>query len=203
MATLAAINQVGESLVALLRSRRDLLAAEGLLAPVPAALAISHASLGQLATTAEPTSGLTITLYRVSMSDHPTPRVAARQAASGASIAVELHYLLTAWPTATADEQAIIGWAMLELAAHPILDRSLLLGGTVWDREETVQIAPDTIPNDELFRIWDAIQHKSRLSTTFRARVVRISYGPPDTWPPVVATRFGHADADPLTQGAG
>ncbi|MGE0221999.1 MAG: DUF4255 domain-containing protein [Acetobacteraceae bacterium] len=203
MATLAAVNQVGESIVALLRARRDLLAADGQLAPVPAALAITHASLGQLATTQEPTAGLTVTLYRVSMSDHPTPRVQARRPASGASIAVELHYLLTAWPAATADEQAIIAWAMLELAAHPVLDRALLQGANVWERDETVQIVPDTIPNDELFRIWDAIQHKYRLSTTFRARVVRIGYGPPETWPPVVATRFGLADTDPLTQGAG
>jgi len=38
MATLAAVNQVGESIAAMLRSRRDLLAAAGQLAPVPAAL---------------------------------------------------------------------------------------------------------------------------------------------------------------------
>jgi len=203
MAGLAAVNQIGESIVGLLRARRDLLAADGLLAPVPAALDISHASLSRLANNAEPTAGLTITCYRIAMSDHPTPRVASRRPAAGASIAVELHYLLAAWPAAAADEQAIITWAMLELAAHPIMDRSLLLGTNVWERDETVQIVPDTISEDALFRIWDAIQHKFRLSTTFRARVVRISYGPPDTWPPVVATRFGVADVDPLTEGVG
>ena len=201
MAGLAAVNQIGESLVSLLRSRRDLLAAEGQLGPVPAALDISHASLSRLATGNEPTGGLTITCYRIAMSDHPTPRVAARNAADGVSIAVELHYLLAAWPSATADEQAIISWAMLELAAHPVLDRSVLLGANVWDRDETVQIVPDTVSDDSLFRIWDALQHKYRLSTTFRARVVRIGYGPGATWPPVVATRFGFANADPLTQG--
>ena len=38
MAALAAVNSVGESVVALLRARRDLLAAEAQLGPVPAAL---------------------------------------------------------------------------------------------------------------------------------------------------------------------
>jgi hypothetical protein len=150
-----------------------------------------------------PTAGLTISCYRIAMSDHPTPRLASNRPTAGATIAVELHYLMAAWPSATADEQAIIAWAMLELSAHPILDRSLLLGANVWERDETVQIVPDTISEDGLFRLWDALQHRLRLSTTFRARVVRIGYGPPEEWPPVVATRLGYADADPLTQGAG
>lgn len=203
MATLAAVNQVGESIVGLLRSRRDLLTAAGTLAPVPAAVDIAHVSVGRLATQPLPTGGLTVTCYRVAMSDHPTPRAAARNPTDSASIALELHYLLAAWPTATLDEQAILTWAMLELAAHPILDRTLLLGANVWDRDETVQIVPDTITDDALFRVWDAMQHRYRLSTTFRARVVRVRYGEAATWPPVVATRIGLADTDPLLQGAG
>lgn len=201
MAGLAAVTQVGESLVGLLRSRRDLLAAEGRLGPVPAALDISHASLSRLASSTDPTAGLTITCYRIVHSDHPKQRVAGRDTAAGASIAVELHYLLAAWPTAVADEQAIISWAMLELAAHPVLDRSSLLGTNVWERDETVQIVPDTRSEESLFRIWAAIQHKYRLSSTFVARIVRIGYGPGESWPPVVATRFGVADADPQSQG--
>lgn len=201
MAGLAAVNQVGESLVGLLRGRRDILAAESRLGPVPAALEISHASLSRLAASAEPTTGLTVTCYRIAMSDHPTQRVAGRDATSGASISLELHYLLAAWSTAVADEQAIISWAMLELAAHPVLDRSTLVGTDVWERDETVQVVPETISDEALFRIWGAIQHKYRLSATFRARIVRIGYGPGETWPPVVATRHGFAELDPLTEG--
>ena len=198
MAGLAAVNQVGESLVALLRARRDLLAADNRLGPVPAAFDIAHTSLSQLATIAEPTAGITITCYRIAMSDHPIPRVAARNAEGGVSIAVDLHYLIAAWAAKPADEQALISWTMPELAAHPVLDRSLLHGNGVWNRDETVQIVQDTISDHDLFRVWDVLQHKYRLSATFRARVVRIGYGPPDSWPPVVATRFGFADADPM-----
>ncbi len=123
MATLAAVNQVGESIVGLLRARRDLLAAEGNLAPVPNALDISHLSLGRLATMAEPTSGLTITCYRLAMSDHPTPRTTSRRPETGATIALDLHYLMAAWPSGTADEQAIMTRAMLAWIARPNVTR--------------------------------------------------------------------------------
>ena len=200
MARLAAVNQVGESLVMMLRARRDLLAAENRLGPVPAALDISHLSLSRLATAAEQTAGATITCYRIAMSDHPIPRVMSPNPASAATIALELRYLVAAWSGTPAEEQAIISWVMLELAAHPTLDRSLLLGDGVWARDETVQIVPETLTDEALFRVWDALQHKYRLSATFRARVVRIGYGPADTWPPAVAMRFGFADTDALAE---
>lgn len=199
MATLAAVNQVGESLVALLRARRDLLAAEGRLGPVPAAVDISQASLGRLATAAAPTAGLTLTCYRVALSDHQVPK----PATAPTTLSLELHYLLAAWSPTGADEQALLSWAMLELSAHPVLDRSVLLGASVWDRQETVQISFDRQGEDQLFRIWDALQIKLRLSATFRARVVRIGLEPGQDALPAVATRIGFADADPLTEGGG
>ena len=197
MATVAAVNSVGESIVSLLRARRDLLAAEGRLGPVPAALAIAHVSLAQFATAASPPSaGLTLSCTRIAMSDHPRPRTRP----GDASIAVELHYLVAAWSSAPAEEQAILAWAMLELAAHPVLDRSVLVGSGVWERDETVQIVPETATEDALFRLWAALQLKYRLCTTFRARVIRIEYGGTPDWPAVVATRFGFADQDALAE---
>ena len=199
MASLAAINQVGESLVALLRARRDLLAAEGRLGPVPPAVEIAHASLARLATAALPTAGLTLTPYRVALSEHQTPRASP----APVTLALELHYLLAAWSATGVDEQALLGWAMLELAGHPVLDRSLLLGAGVWERDETVQVVLDRQSEDTLFRVWDVLQHRLRLSVTFRARVIRIGLEPGRDALPVVATRFGYADADPLAEGGG
>lgn len=199
MASIAAVNSVGESIVAMLRARRDLLAAEGRLAPVPAALDIAHASLARLATAALPTAGLTLSCTRIAMSDQP------RQRSSPASptLSVELHYLLAAWSSAPLEEQSILAWAMLELAANPVLDRSVLVGSGIWERDETVQIVPETATDDALFRLWAALQVKFRLCTTFRARVIRIGYGGMAEWPAVVATRFGFADVDPLAEPAG
>ncbi|MCC7281101.1 MAG: DUF4255 domain-containing protein [Acetobacteraceae bacterium] len=195
MATIAAVNSVGESIVAMLRARRDLLAAEGRLGPVPAALAITHLSLAQLATAPSPPSaGLTLSCTRIAMSDHPRPRTRP----GDASIAVELHYLVAAWSPAPAEEQAILSWSMLELAAHPVLDRSVLVGSGIWGRDETVQVVPETATDDALFRLWAALQAKYRLCTTFRARVIRIEHDATPDWPAVVATRFGFADTDVL-----
>ncbi len=206
MAGLAAVNQLGDSIVAMLVARRNLLAAEGNLGPIPASLDINQVPLSKLATAAAPASGLTVTCTRIALSDHPRQRQQSRDAASGAALALEVSYLLTAWGSgADSDEQSVLTWAMLELTARPLLDRSVLLGGpAVWQPDEVVQIVPETLPDDGLFRLWGALQQKLRMSATIRARVLRISFGEPDSWPNVVATRFGFADADdPLTQGAG
>ena len=94
----------------------------------------------------------------------------------------------------------MLAWAMLELSRYSLLDRSLL-AGDAWERDETLQIVPESLAADDLFRIWSALQLRYRLSATFRARVIRLSYGRPDVGPPVVASRFGFADVDPLTEG--
>jgi len=200
VAGLAAVNQVGESIVGMLRARRDLLAAENRLGPVPAAFDITHLSISRLATQPEPAGGCTLSCYRIAMSDHPAQRGPARDPAGATTLSVDLHYLFAVWASTPADEQAIISWAMLELLAHPVLDRSVLPNDGSWGRDETVQIVPDTISDDALFRLWGVVQRKYRLSTTFRARVVRIGYGPAEEWPPVVASRFGFADTDALAR---
>lgn len=201
MATLAAVNSVGDSIVTLLRNRRDLLAAEGKLGPVPATTAVTHLSMSGLVTGPEPTTGMTLSCYRIASSDHPAPRSPDRDASGGTTISIELRYLLAAWAATPIEEQSILTWAMLELASYPVLDRSLLLGDA-WLREETVQLVHDPIDDDALFRLWEGLKHKYRLSTVFRARVLRIGYGPGETWPPVVATRFGFADADPVMEAS-
>lgn len=198
MAGLAAVNQVGESLVAMLRARRDLLSAEGRLGPVPPALEIAHASLSRLAVQPEPTTGCTLSCYRIMMSEHPVQRSPSLDAAAATTMAVDLHYLLAAWAPNAADEQAIVSWVMLELLAHSVLDAAMLPGDGSWGRDEYVNIVPDSMSNDELFRLWQALQHKYRLSATFKARVVRIGYGPTTEHLPVVASRFGFADTDAL-----
>jgi hypothetical protein len=201
MAGIDAVNQVGESLCGLLRDRRNLLAAEGRLGPVPQALEIVQATTGRLAASPVPTAGLTLTCYSLALSEHPPARPAARGQAEGISVALEIGYLLAAWAGTPAEEQGVLAWAMLELTRYPTLDRSVLLGG-VWERQESVQIVPETLDRDELFRIWSALGVRYRLSTTFRARVVRIGYGPGAVWPPVVATRMGLAATDPLVPEA-
>lgn len=199
MATLAAINQVGESIVAVLRARRELLASGGQLNSLPAAFPIEHVSAARLGAT-PPTSGLSLTCYQVAPCEHLKPRIAGRDAPQNTTLSLELRYLLAAWSAPPVEEQAMISWAMLEMARQPVLDRSVLLGTDVWARDEVVQLLPDAAPAETLFRVFDAFGQRYRLSFTFMARVIRIGYGPQADWPPVVATRFGFADADPVTE---
>ena len=201
MATLASVNQVGESVAAVLRARRDLMASANQLNSLPAAFPIEHVSAARLGTT-PPTGGLSVTCYQIAPSEHVRKPPATRNAAESATIQVELRYLLAAWSAPPAEELAMVTWAMLELARHPVLDRSALLGTDVWERGEIVQLLPEAAPAEQVFRIWDAFGQKYHQSFTFLARVVRITYGPTDEWPAVVATRFGFADADPLTEEA-
>jgi hypothetical protein len=64
-----------------------------------------------------------------------------------------------------------------------------------------VQIVPDDADFDHLYRLWDAIKQKYHLSSTFKARVVRIGYGPTSDGLPVAASRFAFADTDPIMEG--
>lgn len=104
--------------------------------------------------------------------------------------------MVASWSRNAIDELAHISWAMLELNRFPVLDRSLLVNPDSWSREESLQIVPEEASSDELFRLWEALKQKYRLSALFRVRVVRIGYGPTADSLPVVASRFsfGHGD---------
>lgn len=200
MATLAAVNELGESIAALLRARRDLLAAAGQLNSLPAAFDITHLSTQKLSSS-PPTSGLSLTCYQIGPSEFQRQQPSARNAAASTAVPLEVRYLMAAWPPAPADEQAMITWAFLELSRHPVLDRSVLLGTNVWDRGEIVQVLPDVTQPETLFQVFSAFKQPYRLSFTFTARVIRVSFGATDEWARVVATRFAFADADdPLTE---
>lgn len=197
MAGLGAVNQVGESVAAMLRARRSLLADEGRLGPVPPSQDIAHVPLAKLTGASPPASGLSITCYHIGRSDHTIAQRAAQDPSATAGISLELSYLLASWSSIAAEEQSLLSWAMLELSRYPILDRGQLLGAGEWSRDETIQIVPDDADPERLYRLWEALKQKYRLSWTFRTRVVRIGYGPTADALPVVASRFGFTDADP------
>jgi hypothetical protein len=200
MASLGAIDSVGESVALLLQKRRALLAAEGRLGPVPAAEDIRHHALATLTGATPPTAGISIACYHIGYSDHGPTRRASPDPAATAGISVELSYLVTSWSTRAADELANLSWAMLELNRFPVLDRSLLTEAGGWTRDEAVQIVPEEVAPDQLYRLWDALKQRFRLTACFRARVVRIGYGPIADSAPVVASRLSFAHGDPASQ---
>ena len=202
MAALGAVNLVGESIAALLRSRRALLAAEGRLEPVPPSQDIAHVALAKLTGASPPTSGLTITCYHVGRSDHSLGRLPSEDPSLGAGISLELSYLLASWSSTPLEEQALLSWAMLELNRYAVLDKGQLVGPDAWARDETIQIVPEEVDVERLFRLWEALKQKYRLSTLFKARIVRIGYGPATDALPVAASRFSFAHGDPALEPA-
>lgn len=198
MAELTAIHNIGESIAQLLRNRRSLLAAENRLGPIPAAENILQIDASKLSGTA-PTAGIALTCYHVGYSDHSPSRVATRDPDGAHGISLELSYLLSSWSSNSATEYAHIGWAMLELSRYPTLDRSMLIDPDGWSRDETLQIVPENANPDQIFRVWDALKMKHRLSALFRVRVVRIGYGPTSDALPVVASRFSFSHGEPAT----
>ncbi len=201
MADLGAVHAIGETVVSLLTTRRSLLAAEGRLGPVPADAKIHHVPLAALVGPTPPTGGLSITCFHIDRSDHRLARQAMQDPSQGAGISLELSYLMTSWGSTTADELSMLSWAMLELNRFPLLD-SGQLPATGWERGETVQLVPEQADPERLFRLWDALGQKYRLSTLFKARVVRIGYGPLADALPVAASRFSFAHGDPAAEPA-
>jgi hypothetical protein len=202
VADLGAVNLVGESIAALLRSRRSLLADEGRLGPVPPSQDIAHVSIGKLIGNSPPTSGLSLTCYHVGRSDHPLGRMPEQDPSQGTGISLELSYLLASWSSTPSEEQSLLSWAMLELNRYAVLDKGQLLGGDSWGRGEQIQIVPEDADPDRLFRLWDGIKQKYRLSTLFKARIVRIGYGPARDSLPVTASRLSLAHGDPAEEPA-
>lgn len=202
MADLTAINSIGESIALLLQRRRSLLEAEGRLGPVPAAEDIRHHSLATIATAPQPTSGISIACYHIGYSDHSPSRRATPDPAASHGISLELSYLVTSWSSNAAAELAHISWAMLELNRFPVLDRSMLVNPAGWDRAESVQILPEPAEPEQLYRLWDGLKQRHRLTALFRVRVVRIGYGPIADSLPVVASRFSFAHGDPALEDA-
>lgn len=104
-------------------------------------------------------------------------------------LTLDLHYLLTVWADGAEEEQTLITWAMRQLHQFPMLDTSSL-PGEVWHVEDYVQVAPVELSNEDMMRIWDALEPSYRLSFPYVARAVRID---PDAIPdslPVVETQF-------------
>lgn len=200
MARLGAIFNVGETVVSLLKARRDLRGPPPAAQPSDplASMDIAQTSLAQLAKPSEtPLDGLSLLLYRVLPSGHQRPQGAGRNAQRPTRLGLELHYLLTAWSLSPEKEQAFLTWAMLELHRFPLLDRSLFTGGeALWDAGESVHFVAEPLTHEALFRVWDALQPKYRLSAGYVARVVHLEEGASPEYPPVVQSRFGFANVE-------
>jgi hypothetical protein len=169
MANRLAIHSVGASLAKYLSDA------------YPAALRVQHPcqfrllSSGQMTTPDDDGAIVSLFLYRVTMNEHlrNVSRVN-RPSASGVPLSLDLHYLMTVWADGALAEQTILAWAMHEIYRHPVLDQSSLSPEAQWGPGEVIQLIPAELTNEDIMRIWDAIEPTYRLSVSYIARMVRI-----------------------------
>jgi Pvc16 N-terminal domain len=84
--------------------------------------------------------------------------------------------LLTAWAQDVSAEHDLLGWAMRAIADNSILSSGFLSAAVsgVFRPEETVELVPTELTNDEVFQLWQVLPSSLQLSACYLARVVRI-----------------------------
>lgn len=110
-------------------------------------------------------------------------------------LALDLHYLLTAYGAAELHSEILLGYAMHLLHETPVLDRqairTALSGGTIdssilppafqalaaadlADQVEQIKITPETLSTEEMSKLWAAIQGHYRPTAAYHLSVVLI-----------------------------
>jgi|SRR5215813_10401873 len=154
-------------------------------------------SSGEFTDTSNFGTTLSLYLYRVTMNEYLRNVPRSSQAFDAtAPLAVDLHYLLTVWANNALAEHTILSWAMRELYRRPILDKSSLSSEADWTTADIIQLIPAELSNEDIMRIWDALDPPYHLSVSYIARVVRIDLDAFESARAVVANRFSYMDQE-------
>ncbi|HEY8877831.1 MAG TPA: DUF4255 domain-containing protein [Roseateles sp.] len=137
---------------------------------------------------------LTLYLYRIDVDKAMRATWSAVGAGEGRGrLALNLHYLLTAWGSDALIEQRILGRALQTLEVTPVLSGPLLLAPAglpadepEWQTQEAIHLGIEEISTEALMRIFDTLPCDYRLSIPYCARVVRIDARRPPAAPPVM-----------------
>ena len=120
-------------------------------------------------------------------------------------LALDLHYLLTAYASADAEAEALLGYAVLMLHENPILSRAVisdllatlssntyndaLKAAGVSAQIEMIKIAPATLGREEMAWLWTALKSDYRPTFPFQASVVLMRNDNPTAYSLPVLTR--------------
>lgn len=121
----------------------------------------------------------------------------------GPPLALDLHYLLTAYGPEELQAEVLLGYGMQLLHELPVLDRrtiedrlpAALAGSRVARQVEQIKVTPETMNTEELSRLWSALQSKYRTTASYQASVVLIEADGDRRAPLPVLTR-GPVDPD-------
>jgi hypothetical protein len=128
----------------------------------------------------------------------------------GAPLALDLHYLLTAYGSKDMNAEALLGFAMFLLHETPVLTRAQLrtalgvpdLFGKLSavdlaDQVELVKIVPNFLNTEDLSKMWTSMQARYRTTMAYLVSVVLIQPGPGGRVAPPVL-RQGPQDRGPV-----
>ena len=89
---------------------------------------------------------------------------------------IDIWLLLTAWAKDASAEHDILGWAMRAIDDNPILSSGFLNAAIpgVFRADETVELVPGELTNEEVFQLWQVLPNSLQLSVPYVARVVRV-----------------------------
>ena len=111
---------------------------------------------------------------------------------SNPPLALNLHYLVSAYGGNQFDPEILLGWAMkvfhdspvlsrqtiqdalTGLLAHPNPETQLIAGSTLPNQIEQIRITPESLSTDEIYRLWTAFQTSYRPTTSYQVSVVVI-----------------------------
>ena len=197
---------------------------DGVVAAVPAlgAVQVTAVAPDQVGTDEGDPASLNLYLHRV------TPNQGWRNAAlpsfdgrgrrtASPPLALDLHYLVTAYGTADFEAEILLGYAMHLLHERPVLDRATieraldpspfgagvlppafqaLRAADLADQVEQVTITQDPIDSEEMSRLWSAFQTNHRPTAAYVVTVVLIESSVPTRDPLPVLSR---GEVDPAT----
>jgi len=109
-------------------------------------------------------------------------------------LAINLHYLVTAYGGNPFDAEILLAWAMQVFHSTPVVPRNaieqaladlvsvhpaspeqtLISGSTLPNQMENIRITPETLTTEEIYRLWTAFQTNYRPTTSYQVSVVVI-----------------------------
>lgn len=145
----------------------------------------------------------------------PSRSSATGERLTNAPLALDLHYILTAYARADFQAEILLGYAMHLLHERPVLDRAAirralnpspldvsmlppafqaLAASDLADQVELLKVTPAAMTSDEMSKLWSAIQTHYRPSAAYVVSVVLIEGRKPSVSPLPVLSR-GPIDA--------
>ncbi len=122
-------------------------------------------------------------------------------------LALNLHYLLSAYGVDALHNEMLLGWGMHVLHENPVMSRpeirlrlteqEVLRDSGLDEQVEHIRIAPENLNTEELSKLWTAVQSPYRPTAAYMVTVVLIEADEPTRTPLPVLTRGPRVQVDP------